>query len=166
MKNKYLVIFDRDGVINSKSRNSEGYVLSVAELELNLRMIAFIVTLQDMGILIAVATNQQCVGKLLISESGLNLIHDQINHAITHCGGKEIKFFVCRHLIGDKCQCRKPKPGLLTAAIDFFHVQRNRVIFVGDALSDEEAARNVSVSFIMHRGDQEKTEQRVLTLIA
>ena len=148
IKNYDLVIFDRDGVINLAPKEGERYIRSKKDLELNLEIIDFIVGLQEKSVATCVATNQQCVGKGLISVEQLGEIHEAINIIILNAGGEELKFFTCPHLIKEYCLCRKPKPGLLLQALDFFGVTPGRAIFIGDQISDKIAANSAGMDFL------------------
>jgi D-glycero-D-manno-heptose 1,7-bisphosphate phosphatase len=143
-----LVIFDRDGVINLAPRGDKKYILSKKDLRLNPVIINFILGLQENGLATCVATNQQCVGKGLISAEQLDEIHDAINLIILKAGGEGFKFFSCPHLIREDCPCRKPKPGLLLQALEFFGVTPSRAIFIGDQISDKIAANLAGLDFI------------------
>jgi D-glycero-D-manno-heptose 1,7-bisphosphate phosphatase len=94
-----------------------------------------------------VATNQQCVGKGLISFTQLASIHDSINGQIGEVGGIPLEFFTCVHLVEDNCECRKPKPGLLINAMNSFGVKPDRTVFIGDQDSDKMAAESAAVDF-------------------
>jgi D-glycero-D-manno-heptose 1,7-bisphosphate phosphatase len=59
---------------------------------------------------------------------------------VSEQGGNICKIYVCPHGPGSDCQCRKPKPGLLQAFAEDFHVNLQDVFFIGDALRDIEAA--------------------------
>jgi D-glycero-D-manno-heptose 1,7-bisphosphate phosphatase len=143
-----LVIFDRDGVINFAPKGNARYILSVEELDLNEMVIDFILELQGTGVETCVATNQQCVGKSLISVDQLNRIHNAINIQIRKAGGVPLEFFTCLHLIEEECECRKPKPGLLINAMSSFGVTPNRALFIGDQLSDKIAAEAAALDFL------------------
>jgi D-glycero-D-manno-heptose 1,7-bisphosphate phosphatase len=143
-----LVIFDRDGVINFAPKGNARYILSVEELDLNEMIIDFILELQGTGVETCVATNQQCVGKRLISVDQLNRIHNAINIQIRKAGGMPLEFFTCPHLIEEECECRKPKPGLLINAMSSFGVTPDRALFIGDQLSDKIAAESAALDFL------------------
>lgn len=147
-KNYDLVIFDRDGVINLAPKEGERYILSGKDLELNPVIIDFILGLQGKSVATCVATNQQCVGKGIISAEQLREIHDAINLIILKAGGEGLEFFTCPHLINEDCLCRKPKPGLLLQALEFFGVTPSRAIFIGDQISDKIAANSAGLDFL------------------
>jgi D-glycero-D-manno-heptose 1,7-bisphosphate phosphatase len=70
-----LILFDRDGVINEVPKSPSRYILKDSKLILNPIILSLIVELQLDSKKVAVITNQQCVGKGLISLYDLNLIH-------------------------------------------------------------------------------------------
>ena len=148
IKNYDLVIFDRDGVINLAPKEGARYILSEKDLELNPVIIDLIVGLQEKSVATCVATNQQCVGKGLISVEQLGEIHGAINMIILNAGGEGLEFFTCPHLIKEDCLCRKPKPGLLLQALEFFGVTPGRAIFIGDQISDKVAASSAGLDFL------------------
>lgn len=144
-----LVIFDRDGVVNVAPKEGNRYILSNNELILNPVVIEYIVKLQNQGIFTCVATNQQGVGKGLISPTQLSEIHDKINDQIVNLGGKKMEFFICTHLVEIKCNCRKPEPGLLIQALKFFGVEPSKTIFIGDQHTDKMAAEAANIDFLL-----------------
>ncbi len=143
-----LVILDRDGVINLAPEEGERYILSPEDLHIDPLVIRFIVGLQKKGVLTCVATNQQCVGKGLITTGQLSEIHGVINNSILVLGGKPLEFFSCTHLIKEDCLCRKPKPGLLIEALKFFSVSPSKTLFIGDQMSDKIAADLANLEFV------------------
>ena len=148
-KSKYqLWIFDRDGVINQKAKFPNRYILHPRDLVLNVELINFIVFLQRNSRRIAVATNQQCVGKGLIDEGQLKEIHDAIDESFIRIGGDGIQYFTCGHLESDKCCCRKPEPGLLKKIISKFSIDLQDTIFIGDSEADAAAAKNTGIDFL------------------
>lgn len=155
---KSLILFDRDGVINYKPTNGDRYILDRNKLKLDREIIALIATLQSSGHIVAVATNQQCVGKGLINLDQLNEIHDKINEAIVASGGHSLNFYVCPHLISNNCQCRKPKPGLLLRAMEDYKSMFFQAIFIGDSDSDKDAADSLSITFVKHVNNASETK--------
>jgi D-glycero-D-manno-heptose 1,7-bisphosphate phosphatase len=145
-----LVIMDRDGVLNFPSLDSSGYVLSCEMLLVDYRVLELIVFIQSLQKLVVVATNQQCVGKKLLTLTDLGLIHKRINELLVGMGGKELKFYVCPHLVSVRCECRKPNPGMLLAAMKDSKISANRTLFVGDQESDKIAALRAGVSFVSY----------------
>lgn len=140
-------MLDRDGVINIKPASPSRYILEKSEIKFNSDVIAWIARVSK-RVPVCVATNQQGVGKKLLSPKKLDEIHTRINFEIRCQGGGELHFFVCPHLESENCLCRKPKPGLLIAALDHYKIQAKDAIFVGDSESDFLAAEALQVDYL------------------
>jgi D-glycero-D-manno-heptose 1,7-bisphosphate phosphatase len=70
----------------------------------------------------------------------LNAIHSKMIRVVTHAGGRIDAVFFCPHTDEDKCNCRKPKTGLLEDIAARFHCDLNGVPAIGDSLRDLQAA--------------------------
>jgi len=102
------LFLDRDGVLNKKI--NFGYVLKVEDIEIYDDVISFLYWAKTQFKNIIVITNQQCIGKKLISFNELNAINNHINKLL---GMPIDRFYVCPHLVEDHCICRKPNAELL-----------------------------------------------------
>jgi D-glycero-D-manno-heptose 1,7-bisphosphate phosphatase len=143
-----LLILDRDGVVNQAPSEGSSYILNSYDLKINLNILEIILEFQKLGGNAAVASNQQCVGRGLISEKELSSIHSKINATLIQMGGEPMIFFVCPHLAKISCDCRKPAPGLLFSALSKFKITFDNCIFIGDQITDELAAKRANVSYI------------------
>ena len=132
-----LVLIDRDGVIN---RDSDDYIKSVAEWQPLPGSLEAIADLTRAGFTVAVITNQSGVGRGLFSEQTLADIHTEMCIAAEKAGGRIAGIYYCPHRPEDVCECRKPKPKLLQQAAAKFEISLERVAFIGDKLSDVDAA--------------------------
>jgi D-glycero-D-manno-heptose 1,7-bisphosphate phosphatase len=102
-----------------------------------------IARLNRAGYGVIVVSNQQCVGKGLLSAAGLKAISEEIRRQVRdQAGGEILDFFYCTHLAAEQCACRKPKPGLLLHAQAAYGFDLSNTFFVGDSFSDVETARN------------------------
>lgn len=113
------------------------------------------------GYRVLVITNQACVGRGDLSRSLLDLIHAHMDDAIASHGGQIDGWFVCPHRADENCLCRKPNPGLLRQAREFFGFIPERTRFVGDATRDVEAARIFGcIPVLVRTGKGEVTARR------
>jgi D-glycero-D-manno-heptose 1,7-bisphosphate phosphatase len=131
------LFLDRDGVIN---RERADYVKSWDEMELLPNVLDALRRLAQLPIPIAVLTNQSAIGRGVVSAAQVEAIHLRLARLVAANGGRIDAFFVCPHHPQDGCACRKPKPGLLYRASQFFQVELAQTLFVGDALTDYQAA--------------------------
>jgi D-glycero-D-manno-heptose 1,7-bisphosphate phosphatase len=132
-----LIILDRDGVIN---HDSEEYIKSPEEWLPIPGSLAAIALFTAHNIPVAVATNQSGLARGYYTEDTLQAIHQKMLTMVENLGGKIEYIAYCPHGPNDNCLCRKPKPGLIQACLDKWHVPANTVPVVGDSYRDIEAA--------------------------
>lgn len=144
---KYTTLFlDRDGVINHKI---DGYVQYFSEFNFIDGVLESISALTDYFDRIIIVTNQQGIGKRLMTEKELVELHLQMVKEIEKNGGKIDKIYYCPHLASLGCNCRKPNPGmLLNAKRDFKDIIFENSVLLGDSDTDIVAAETVGVKAI------------------
>jgi D-glycero-D-manno-heptose 1,7-bisphosphate phosphatase len=131
----WTLFLDRDGVINKKIPN--GYVTDWEEFEFLPDVHTALRFFGHIFGKIVIVTNQQCVGKELITKDELNLIHEKMIAEIEDNGGRIDRVYFCPDLAEKKPPCRKPEVGMaLWAKRDFPQIDFNKSIMVGDSLSD------------------------------
>lgn len=143
-----LVIVDRDGVINE---DSSEFIKSVAEWRPIAGSLEAIAALCRAGWRVAVVTNQSGIGRGLLDESTLAAIHEHMQARVREAGGELAGIFYCPHLPDAGCECRKPRPGMLRALERELGVAVKDAPFIGDRLSDVQAARGVGARPIVVR---------------
>ena len=132
-----LIVLDRDGVIN---HDSEAFIKSPDEWRPVPGSLEAIARLNQAGFRVVVATNQSGVGRGLLDFATLTAIHDKMYRALAHAGGRIDAIFFCPHTADSRCECRKPKPGMLREIGVRFNVDMSGVPCVGDGLRDLQAA--------------------------
>jgi len=135
-----IIILDRDGVINYDSAE---YIKSPEEWHAMPGSLEAIAQLNRAGFYVVVATNQSGIARRYYDVAMLDLIHEKMLAELAAVGGHIEEIFFCPHLPSDNCYCRKPKPGLLQQIQKKYAVDLTTVFFVGDKLSDVQAARAV-----------------------
>jgi len=141
------LFLDRDGVINVKLE--ERYVRNSNEFEFMQGAVFAISKLTKIFKRILIVTNQQGIGKGIMTEDDLNLVHSFMNSEIGKLNGKIDKVYFCPHLVREKCACRKPNPGMIQQAkLDFPEINFENSYLVGDSLSDIEAGKRMSLNTI------------------
>jgi D-glycero-D-manno-heptose 1,7-bisphosphate phosphatase len=72
-------------------------------------------------------------------------------------GGRIDGYYVCPHHPDAGCNCRKPKPGLLLQAAEEHGLDLRKCVFVGDSLTDQQAALAANCqSILVESGRQGK----------
>ena len=132
-----LVMIDRDGVINEDSGE---FIKSVAEWRPIKGSLEAIASLHRAGFTVAVVTNQSGVGRGLYDEATLAQIHEHMRARVRAAGGELAGVYYCPHLPDAGCECRKPKPGMFRALERELGVSVVGAPYIGDRISDVEAA--------------------------
>jgi D-glycero-D-manno-heptose 1,7-bisphosphate phosphatase len=154
------IFLDRDGVINYDSPH---YIKSPDEFHFIPGSIEAIVKLTQAGYLVGIATNQSGLSRGLYDRATLDAIHQRMCHAIEKNGGKIHHIEFCPHLPDTGCECRKPKPGMLINLAKKLGVNLSSVYFVGDKLTDVDAARAAGAKPIFILPSSEKSQEDVPT---
>jgi len=137
---KKIVILDRDGVINVDLMT---YVTKREDFEPIEGSLEAISRLNQAGYLVAIATNQACINKGIISDAELSDIHDFLSEELKKLGGKIDFVSYCPHDYSiEGCSCRKPATGLLEDIENHFKISVKGSYFIGDKESDIQAALN------------------------
>ena len=140
--------FDRDGVINI----DRGYVYRPEEFEFIDGVFEGTATLQRLGFVLVIISNQSGIGRGLYSEADL----EALNHwMLSQFEQRSIRIegvFHCPHhpteALGRyrrECDCRKPAPGMLLQAARELNLDLQRSALFGDRVSDLQAAANAGV---------------------
>lgn len=133
--NEWSLFLDRDGVINKRPLND--YVKSIPEFQFIENVLESISIFSTMFKYIFVVTNQQGVGKQLMSMEELDSIHDYMKNEVDRKGGKIDAIYVAPQLKTEKTIMRKPGVGMgLLAKKEFPEIDFSKSIVVGDALTD------------------------------
>jgi D-glycero-D-manno-heptose 1,7-bisphosphate phosphatase len=139
LKEDKIVILDRDGVINVDLMT---YVTSPEEFEVIDGSLEAIGRLTANGYKVAIATNQACIEKEIITKAELKKVHDHMVELVSKVGGEINYIAYCPHLPESHCKCRKPELGLLHEIEEGLATSLKGRYFVGDKESDMLAGRN------------------------
>jgi D-glycero-D-manno-heptose 1,7-bisphosphate phosphatase len=145
---KRAVFIDRDGTLSEEV----GYINHPERFRLFPYAATAIKQLNDSGWLAIVTTNQAGVARGYFHEEMIHTVHTAMNKELESEGARLDAIYYCAHhpSVGDppyrfNCDCRKPKPGLITRAARDFDIDLKESWMVGDRYSDIELARNAGV---------------------
>lgn len=143
-----LIILDRDGVINE---DSDDYIKTPNEWIPIPRSLEAIARLNQAGHRVVVATNQSGIARGLYTEDMLGQIHEKMTASLASVGGHLEGIFYCPHHPDEKCECRKPKPGMLHQIARQFQTDFSDALVVGDAKRDIDCAHAVNCRAVLVR---------------
>jgi len=141
------LFLDRDGVINRKIEGD--YVRNLSQLELLSGAVDAIVRLGKRFKYVIIVTNQQGIGKGLMSDADVAEIHDYIIGQVQTAGGRIDRIYCCPSLNTANDPNRKPGTGMgLQAKRDFAEIDFSRSLMIGDSVSDMLFAERLGIPCI------------------
>ncbi|UKN01407.1 HAD-IIIA family hydrolase [Paracrocinitomix mangrovi] len=144
----WTLFLDRDGVINE--RLIDDYVKQINELRILDGVPEAIALFNELFGVTVVVTNQQGIGKGMMDESDLELIHGYMNNVFENKGGKIDKFYFAPQLAKEGSDYRKPGTGMgLHAQKDYPQIDFSKSIMIGDNESDIEFGMKLGMKTIL-----------------
>ncbi|GIV26869.1 MAG: hypothetical protein KatS3mg027_0683 [Bacteroidia bacterium] len=144
INHSWTLFLDRDGVINKKLEND--YVKTIAEFEWLENVVDALKILRQKFGRIIIVTNQQGIGKGLMTEEDLNKIHEHLLNTLAKENIIIDKIYYAPQLESMKSIMRKPNIGMaLKAKEDFQDIDFSKSIMIGDSLSDMQFAHNAGM---------------------
>lgn len=142
------VFFDRDGVLNVE----KNYLYKIEEFQWQVDAVAAIKLLQAAGYQIIVVTNQSGIARGYYNEADVQKLHAYMQAQLALEQTKIDAFYYCPHLptgsrpeYTQECQCRKPRPGMIQAAMREHPVLKTQSFLIGDKPSDLQAAQAAGI---------------------
>jgi D-glycero-D-manno-heptose 1,7-bisphosphate phosphatase len=139
----WTLFLDRDGVINHEKYKD--YVYNYNEFIFYDGVTEALKTLAEKFGPVIITTNQRGVGRGLMTEADLQVIHTSMVSDIEAAGGRIDKIYYC--VADDPTDPnRKPNPGMIfKAKQDFKAIDLNKSLIVGNNMSDMEFGRNAGI---------------------
>lgn len=142
------VFMDRDGTISEEI----GYVNHPSRYRVFPYAGEAVRLLNQSNYLAVLVTNQAGVARGYFTEDVIKAVHACLEKELAKNDAHLDAIFYCAHHpnVGEApyrqdCDCRKPKPGLITRAAAEFDIDLTRSWMIGDRYSDIELARNAGV---------------------
>ena len=132
-----LVILGRDGILN---RYRDDHVKAPEEWQPIEGALEAVSRLNHAGWHAVVATNQSGIGRGMIDMASVNAVHSEMNRKLQAQGGRLDAVFFCPHTPEDRCDCRKPLPGMMLDIGHRYGIDLSQVPMVCDTLRDLQAA--------------------------
>lgn len=150
------VFFDRDGVVNL--RIIKDYIKKPEEFRFLQDFLEFFSKLEKKGFKTFLVTNQQGVGKGIMTDEDLKQIFDYMQSELKKQFGFGFDdIFYCTELAENGSFYRKPNPGMILEAINKWNIDPTQSWMIGDSPSDVIAGKRVGLSTILI-GNQIKEE--------
>jgi D-glycero-D-manno-heptose 1,7-bisphosphate phosphatase len=138
MTKRPAIFLDRDGTLIEEVN----YLSRVEDLRLFPFSAEAVKRLKNAGYLIVVVTNQSGIGRGIYTEADMQAVHDAIQKRLD---GAIDAFYFCPHLPDDGCDCRKPKTGMIDAAVRDLQIDLQESWMIGDKKIDVETGVNAGM---------------------
>lgn len=148
-RKEHYVLLGRDGVINRPGVG--GSVFTWNQFEFLPRVLEALRLLAEHGFMALVVSNQECVGRGLMSAHELRYITSRYLLEVALEGGEIGKVYYCVHAEAEGCTCRKPMPGLLQRAMEEHGLLPAETYMIGGFPEDMEAAARAGCPGILIR---------------
>ncbi len=143
----WTLFLDRDGVINQ--RIIGGYVDSIDDFVFLLGVLESIRVFNQKFGRIVIVTNQQGVGKGLMTPQQLAVVHAFMLAEIKRARGHVDGVYFCTDLASDPNNCRKPSTIMAeNARLDFPEIDFSKSVMVGDSNSDIQFGKNCGMKTV------------------
>ena len=155
-----VIFLDRDGVINY---DSPDYIKSWAEYRFLPGSLDALAALTAAGHRLILITNQSMIGRGMVSLDVLEDMHRRMQQAVAEAGGRIFDIFYCPHRPEDRCDCRKPAPGLILQAASRHHLDPCEAIMIGDNVKDIACGRNAGcgATILVRTGSGRRAEKEM-----
>ncbi len=144
----WTLFLDRDGVINE--RLIDDYVKQLNELRILDGVPEAIAQFNGLFKRIVVVTNQQGIGRGMMTEDDLADIHGYLSNVFEGYGGKIEHYYFAPQLKAQNSNYRKPGTGMgLQAQKDYPDIDFKKCLLIGDSESDIDFGMKLGMKTIM-----------------
>ena len=145
---RWTLFLDRDGVINVRIPGV--YINDLRDFCFEEGAKDAIARAATIFRRVFVVTNQQGIGKRLMTTGELEMVHSFMREEIEKAGGRLDGIYYCPAVEGDDHPHRKPNPGMAyLAKQDFPEVDFSRSIMIGDRSSDILFGKNLGMTTVL-----------------
>lgn len=151
----WTLFLDRDGVINRRLPGR--YVTNPDDFNYLPNSLASIVELKKIFGRIVIVTNQKGVGKGLMSQADLDLVHQKMIKDLKQKGGEVDAIYTATDAVLTANSHHKPNPSMgLQAKADFPVINFKKSVIVGDSISDMEFGFGLGMWTVLVAGKEEE----------
>ena len=130
------VFLDRDGTLIV----DQGYTRKPSQVEFLPGVIPALRAIQSAGYLLIIVSNQSGVGRGYFTIEEVDKVNDHLENLLNNHGIRISGTYYCPHRPNERCNCRKPEPGMVFQAIKEYKIDASQSYLVGDKWTDVEAA--------------------------
>ena len=150
------VFIDRDGTLIEEPADQQ--VDRLEKVRLLPGVMAALVELQRAGYRLVMVSNQDGLGGANYPLEQFEQVQDFVLRLFSSQGIEFDAIFICPHHAHEKCECRKPRTGLVTQYLQQHPIDRQRSAMIGDRDTDLEFARNLGIRALRVRSGSSSSD--------
>ncbi len=140
--------FDRDGIVNVLLDND--YVKRIEEFVFVPQFFEIFNYAKKMDYLTFVITNQQGIGKGVMNDEDVRIVHRWMQRRLLEYTGYQFDdIYYCGSLDAANSPRRKPASGMFFEAISQYGIDPAKSFMIGDSLRDSQSAKGAGVNSIL-----------------
>ncbi len=144
---KKILFIDRDGTLIEEPADNQ--VDALHKIRLLPDVMSTLQDLQEQGYRLIMVSNQDGLGTSSFPQADFDICQE---HVLALFGSQGIHFdevFICPHLPGDNCDCRKPRTGLLTKFLTSNDIDTVHSAVIGDRDTDMILAERIGIKGLL-----------------
>ncbi len=143
-----ILMIDRDGTINIRPPDG-GYLTRWQDFVWLDDSVEAMAQLAKAGYRFVVISNQAGIGRGVVDRRTVDDINEKMVVGLQARGIDILDVYICPHHPDDRCDCRKPAPGMLFRAAREHSFQIARSVYIGDDPRDAVAAHNAGCPSVL-----------------
>lgn len=148
LRRRRILLLDRDGILVEKMPFRE-YLSNLTDYKPIYENWSILKEVSNLGVDFLIATNQPGVATGEVSEKFLSEFHIKLVSELLDFGINVLAVYICKHHWNENCDCRKPKPGMLLAAMEQFEIRAESTLYIGDEPKDSIAALSAGIDYVI-----------------
>ena len=136
------IFLDRDGVINKEVK----YLFRIADFEFIEGVFDACLYFQNLDYKIIIISNQSGIARGYYNDNDYQRLTEWMLIQFNKKGISILDILYCPHGPKSKCNCRKPKPGMLLEAKYKYNINMNDSWMIGDKETDIESANLAGIN--------------------
>jgi D-glycero-D-manno-heptose 1,7-bisphosphate phosphatase len=159
VKSLWSLFLDRDGVINERLPGD--YIKAVAQFRFIPGVQDALARLKELFSPIVIVSNQQGIGRGLMTDTDLSIVHRYMLDEITNTGGCIDTVYYCPALADENHPDRKPNTGMaLRAKEDYPQIEFTRSLMIGDSETDMVFGKKLGMKTVFITGKRSVEESK------
>lgn len=142
-----IAFLDRDGVLIHEPQD-DFQIDSLEKLKILPGVFEALQWLKSEGYQFVMVSNQNGIGLPSFPTPAFMAPQERLLELLREQNVEFLKIFICPHLPGDGCDCRKPKTGLVDYFLTTIELDSERSFMIGDRDTDGAFAQNIGVRFL------------------